>query len=436
MRPQLKAREPEGAFTQVHRRHFLASLTALGASGCWFRPGQGLLNPCLNPQPPDKLKSHELAQQAFADLRPEYLWDDHVHLLGVGDSGSGIWINPAMQSLAHPVQYTQFRFYLNASCAEKDRADHSFLSRLLALKQAFPVASRFMLLAFDHSYDKSGQRRPDLSAFHVPNEFAARLHREYPEHFEWIASIHPYRKDALEALTRAAKSGARAVKWLPPAMGMDPGAVLCDGFYEALARLDLPLLVHAGDEKAVHGSGKQEFGNPLLLRRPLDHGVRVIVAHCASLGQGRDLDKGPGGPWLSNFSLFKRLLNEARYEGRLFGEISAVTQRNRAKGILTELIETDAWHSRLVNGSDYPLPGVMPLFSLRKLRREKFITTAEASALTEVRRHNAILFDFMLKRLLRSGNKRFSPSVFESRRIYGQPEELPGTQPQPQQGAG
>ena len=123
-------------------------------------------------------------------------------------------------------------------------------------------------------------------------KLAARLHREYPGDFEWIASVHPYRENAVEALEQANKAGARAVKWLPPAMGMDPGAARCDAFYTALVRLGLPLLVHAGDEKAVHGSGRQDYGNPLLLRRPLEHGVKVIVAHCASLGQGQRPGQG------------------------------------------------------------------------------------------------------------------------------------------------
>ena len=278
-----------------------------------------------------------------------------------------------------------------------------------------------MLLAFDYTYDESGRRRPDLSAFHTPNEWAARLHLEYPEEFEWIASIHPYRADAIEALDQAHKSAARAVKWLPPSMGINPGAARCDEFYAALARTGLPLLVHAGDEKAVHTGDWQEFGNPLLLRRPLEHGVKVIVAHCASLGQGRDLDRGATGHMQSNFSLFARLMNEARYEGILFGEISAVIQRNRADAVLKTLLETDAWQPRLVNGSDYPLPGVIPLISLNRLSRQGLLAETAAELLREVRSHNAILFDFMLKRLLRSGNKSFSPAVFESRRIYGQP---------------
>ena len=103
---------------------------------------------------------------------------------------------------------------------------------------------------------------------------------------------------------------------------------------------------------------------------------------------------------VSNFSLFERLMNDRRFEGVLFGDISAVTQRNRRASVLKALLETEAWHGRLVNGSDYPLPGVVPLISLRKLRARGFLPEAAEPVLNEVRRHNAILFDFMLKRLL------------------------------------
>lgn len=402
----------------MHRRHFLTLLAGLSGTACAAKPV--LFNPCLSARLPAGLANHDLVRQAFADLRPDHIWDGHVHLLGLGDGQTGAWVNPDLQSLRHPLQYTQLRFYLNASCVDKDRADASFIDRLLALKQGFPAGSRFMLLAFDYTYDEAGHRRLDRSAFHTPNDWAARGHRENPEDFEWIASIHPYRVDAVEALDSAHKNGARAVKWLPPAMGIDPGAARCDDFYAALVRTGIPLLTHAGDEQAVHGSGRQEFGNPLLLRRPLDHGVKVIVAHCASLGRGRDLDKGVEGPLQSNFSLFARLMDETRYEGKLFGEISAVTQRNRDGAVLKTLLETQAWHPRLVNGSDYPLPGVIPLISPGKLRRQGFLDAAAVRVLEQVRQHNAILFDFMLKRLLRSGNNSFSPGIFEGRRVYGQ----------------
>ena len=53
--------------------------------------------------------------------------------------------------------------------------------------------------------------------------------------------------------------------------------------HAALARLDLPLISHAGEEKAVHGAGQAAWGNPLRLRRALDHGVRVIVGEMSRM---------------------------------------------------------------------------------------------------------------------------------------------------------
>jgi mannonate dehydratase len=62
-------------------------------------------------------------------------------------------------------------------------------------------------------------------------------------------------------------------------MGIDPSSPRCDAFYEAMARLNIPLLSHAGGEVALPSHVTQDVNNPLWLRRALDHGVRVIVAH-------------------------------------------------------------------------------------------------------------------------------------------------------------
>ena len=58
---------------------------------------------------------------------------------------------------------------------------------------------------------------------------------------------------------RSKRDGARAVKWLPSAMGIDPASAKCDRFYEALNRLDLPLIAHAGLELVPGGSGVTIF---------------------------------------------------------------------------------------------------------------------------------------------------------------------------------
>src|SRR4029079_2466094 len=100
----------------------------------------------------------------------------------------------------------------------------------------------------------------------------------------------------VEALERSQRGRVRAVKWIPAAMGIDPASPRCDRFYAALARLDVPLITHSGLERAGVSGYSQDLGNPLRLRRALAAGVRVVVAHCASMGTDRDLDRGPGGP--------------------------------------------------------------------------------------------------------------------------------------------
>lgn len=68
---------------------------------------------------------------------------------------------------------------------------------------------------------------------------------------------------------------------------------------------------YAGGERAVHGANHLDYGNPLRLRRALDRGVRVIVAHCALLGSYTDIDQGDRGATRSSFELFERLMSDA-----------------------------------------------------------------------------------------------------------------------------
>ncbi len=400
------------------RRRFLAATgtAVLGLAGWRFWPDQGFWNHCGSVELPETLLHHALMERVWQGIDPARLWDCHVHLLG---SGSGAWLNPRMDSLWHPIERMQKAFYLNAACVEDAAGmDTAFVERLLMLHKAFPKGGKLMLLAFDWHHDTRGRRVQDLSPFHTPNEYTQRVARAYPDRFEWIASVHPYRGDAVHALETAAQGGARAVKWLPAAQGMDPADPRCDRFYETLARLKLPLVTHAGHELAVHGGQMQDYGNPLRLRRALDHGVRVIVAHCASLGDGIDLDHGPGGPTVSNFKLFARLMDEPRYDKLLYGDLAAVGQRLRAGDMLRTLITRRAWHARLVYGSDYPLPGVMPIFSPRALAADGFLKDEEAVFLSELRRYNPLLFDFALKRLLAVDGRGFDPAVFASRRVF------------------
>jgi len=403
----------------VKRRLFLVSLGALATAGWYYWPEDGFINPCLDAALPDELANNDLIAAAWQGVDANQYWDCHTHLLGVGDSGGGAWVNPDMLELSHPILRVQYEFFMNAACVDdSQQVDNDYVSRLLAYQAGLAKGTRLMLLAFDYAYDSDGQLLMDDSHLYVPNSYARDVARRYPGRFEWTASIHPYREDAVSALEEAARDGARAVKWLPPSMNIDPASPRCDAFYEALARLDLPLLSHAGLERAVHVPDAQKLGNPLRLRRPLEHGVRVIAAHCASMGDGEDLDAGGGNSRLTNFALFARLMDEPRYEGLLFGDISAMTQLNRIGPALDTVLERDDWHERLINGSDHPLPGVFPLFSMTTMVSRGYLKESEADTIRAIRPHNPLLFDFVLKRTIRHAGKGFAANVFHTRRFF------------------
>jgi mannonate dehydratase len=404
------------------RRRFLYGAVAAGSVGlaAWrLWPEQGFWNPCLA-RLPRRLAEHELVRAAWEGIDPLQMWDAHAHLVGTGDSASGIVVNPRMESVFSPAQYARRLFFLNAGCAHDapGSVDRAYVERMHNLVDGLKPGAKLLLFAFDRSFDERGRIVWERTGFYVPDAYARDTARAHPRYFEWAASIHPYRADCVEALTQAHRDGARAVKWLPAAMGMDPASALCDRFYGALAKLGLPLISHAGLERAVVGSDSQDFGNPLRLRRALGAGVRVVVAHCASMGQDRDLDKGDGGPMVDSFELFARMMQEPRWQGRLFGDVSAMTQINRAGPALARTLERDDWHARLLNGSDYPLPGVMPIFSVDYLVSLGLVETAAAAVLKEIRAHNALLFDFVLKRHLRSGSRAFPVSMFETRKFF------------------
>ena len=407
----------------MKRRDFLAGscwcLLSGAANGFSFGmdTGSGLRNPCRAPLP-DALLNHDITQAAFSGLNAADVWDCHAHLLGNGDSGSGCWLSPKLHSMLYPKQFVQRKFFLNAACVDEKagRIDVDYVSRLAALMNEFPSGYRAMLFAFDEAHTATGVATRENTAFHVPNRYAAQVAGQQQDRFGWVASIHPYRNDAVAALAEAAREGACAIKWLPSAMGIDPTSPRCDPFYAALAKHGLPLISHAGHERAVAGASQQQFGNPLRLRRALEHGVRVVIAHCASMG--KDLDER--GRNVESYTLFEQLMADPRYAGRLFGDISALPQTNRA-AYLERILAHPEWQERLLNGSDYPLPGVIPLFSVDGLVARGWLLKDVGEHAKQIREYNPLMFEFIVKRHLRIDGHRFPNRVFETARVFRRP---------------
>ncbi|HVO91990.1 MAG TPA: amidohydrolase family protein [Terriglobales bacterium] len=251
-------------------------------------------------KPPEDLersaskKALDLIEHSYADLDPARIVDHHVHIIAIGTSVSDAFVNPRTGRGLN-LDRLKFQIYASASgIKDLDHADSQYIERLVRLARAIRHHGKYQILALDKHYKADGTVDLDKTTLYVPNHYVVELAEKYPDVFAPVISVHPHRADALQELAKWAKAGVKYVKWLPNAMGMDPANPSIDRFYLIMKQYRMILLSHTGEEQAVEAKEDQHLGNPLLLRRPLDLGLRVIMAHSASLGTCDDLDHGAG----------------------------------------------------------------------------------------------------------------------------------------------
>jgi mannonate dehydratase len=109
-------------------------------------------------------------------------------------------------------------------------------------------------------------------------------------------------------------------------------------------------------------------------------------------------------------------MDDSRYAGLLYGDLSGMTQFNRLPGPMTEILRRPDLHDRLIDGSDYPLPAINIVIQTRALVKHGLITHEQRSFLNEIYHCNPLLFDYVVKRTLRlPGNGgRLSARIFQA----------------------
>jgi len=168
-------------------------------------------------------KASNLIERAFEDIDPQRLVDHHTHIAGIGKGGTNTFANPKMLTWRHPFYHLKFNVYLSAAGVDDvASADAQLVERLVGLVQQIENHGKHRLLPFDKYYNHDGSVNLEKTEFYVPNEYVFALAEQYPDLFVPNISVNPYRPDALEELERWAKRGARIVKWLQNAMGIDP----------------------------------------------------------------------------------------------------------------------------------------------------------------------------------------------------------------------
>jgi hypothetical protein len=90
---------------------------------------------------------------------------------------------------------------------------------------------------------------------------------------------------------------------------------------------------------------------------------------------------------------------------------------NHAWAIKPVLARQD-WQHRLINGSDYPLPGIVPLISTKALALRGLLKDEHLLFLQNLRHYNPLMFDFATKRLMSFEGNAFNKTVFETRSFF------------------
>lgn len=218
-----------------------------------------------------------------------------------------------------------------------------------------------VLLALDAVYaPRTGEldkRRTDLW---VSNRFLSRKVDELNQRlktdgltekrFYFGASVSPNRNDWESELDYVInETQAVLMKWIPSTQHIMVKSEAHTAFYETLAKNHLPLLCHVGPEYSFpEGIRNMALDNFTHLETPLEHGVTVIAAHCAS----------PVFPIKDPNVMkeFARFMKDANSDGnvRLWADTSALSLSTRLPFIPQILdIFPPQW---LVHGTDFPIP--------------------------------------------------------------------------------
>jgi predicted TIM-barrel fold metal-dependent hydrolase len=301
--------------------------------------------------------------------------DMHVHIVGNGLGGSGCWLR--VKGFHRPMAAFMLKHIRLANCglAHHD-FDERYVTHLAGLVRESSLGA-IVILAQDQVYDDNGKPMQNAGSFYVPNDYVLRLGRENKA-FLPAVSIHPARPDALAELDRCVAEGAVMMKCLPNCHNIDCSNPKYTPFWERMAEARLPLLAHTGGEHTVPVI-RPEYSDPRILRLPLECGVTVIAAHCATKSGIRDREF---------FHIFAEMTREFP---NFFGDSSAFNTPIRGRHVRACLQEPLA--SRILHGSDFPVP-VLPHWAFLM----RFIGWADFGRCSKIQ--NLLERDYQLKKAM------------------------------------
>lgn len=271
--------------------------------------------------------------------------DIHVHLLNSEVSFNRFYDKIALAFFAK-------RFGLNTKTLSKDPYQAYVDALMHSVKNSLHV-QKIVLFGVDAKVDDFGNIIHKDATVCATNEDVAKLYEKHKDVIIPFFSINPKRQDALELIDKYYALGFKGAKFLQNYWGVDTKEERYRPYFEKLAKLDLPLIVHIGSESSVESCAMYE--SIAMLEQPLNLGVKVICAHMALSYEPSHIFKALSRkPKYFNDEYFSLLDMLEKYDN-LYADISAILTPVRAK-VLPHLCQQKHIHHKLLYGSDFPVP--------------------------------------------------------------------------------
>ena len=278
--------------------------------------------------------------------------DIHTHLLS-----SDVVFDRFYDKLA--LRFVGKKFGLDA----KELARDPYMAYVRALTDGVRNSEhvdKIVLFGVDDRVDDAGRTLHKDATVCATNEDLLAVYEAHPDVVVPFFSINPMRPDALELIDRYVAHGFKGAKFLQNYWGVDTREARYRPYFDKLAELGLPLIVHVGSESSVHSF--RECESIAMLDQPLEAGVNVICAHMALSYEPRRIVKALSkNPRHFNGEYFT-LLEMLKRHDNLYADISALLTPVRAK-VLRHLSAQHHIHDKLLFGTDFPVPFSMRLNS-------------------------------------------------------------------------
>jgi len=269
--------------------------------------------------------------------------DFHVHLLSK---------DVKFDRLYDRVALALFGKKLGISYKEAKRNPYqAYKSALINNIKSSKYIKKIVLFGVDSKIYKNGNFISKDNTVCASNSELLELYQENRNIIIPFFSINPNRKDAIEQIRYYHSKGFKGAKFLQNYWGVDTNDKMYQRYFETLKELNLPLIIHIGNESSI--SSYKHLESLSMLKAPLDIGVTTISAHMAIDYKNiiKSLSKNPKNFGNSYFKLIKML----KEYPNLYADISSLLTPQRAK-VLPHLSQQKEIHHKLLYGTDFPVP--------------------------------------------------------------------------------